>query len=146
MAAPKREQFSHFLSMPVRWGDMDALGHVNNAKYFTYDESVRLQYFEALIDNDPRFWVDYGFILAHIEADFLNQLKPPADMDIGFRVTRLGGSSLRSESCIFVGDQAIAVVRGVIVWFDYANQRSHPIPAHVRELIRQRERLSPEEA
>ena len=131
--------------MPVRWGDMDALGHVNNAVYFTFDESARISYFQPLIDADAGFWTDHGLILASIGCDFLSQLKPPADISIGFRITKMGRSSMRSESTVFVDDSAVAVIRGVIVWFEYTHQRSAEIPDHVRDMIRQRETVAPDE-
>lgn len=145
MTAPVAAHYAHFLDMPVRWGDMDALGHVNNARFFTYDESVRLDYFDSIIRDDPDFWTKHGFILAHIGCDFLNQLKPPANMHIGFRIAKLGRSSMHSESCIFVGEQPIAVLRGVICWFDYVQQKTAPLPDVIRQTIIDREVIAPEQ-
>ena len=39
MSPPSRGDFAFFLKLAARWGDMDALGHVNNAKFFTYESS-----------------------------------------------------------------------------------------------------------
>ena len=44
----QRGDFCYWLSITVRWGDMDAIGHVNNAAYFTYCESARLGYLEQI--------------------------------------------------------------------------------------------------
>jgi len=145
MDAPKKTDFAFFLPLAARWGDMDALGHVNNAKFFTYDESVRLEYFRQLMKDDPKFWVDYGMILAHIEADFLSQLKPPATLDLGFRVARLGRTSLRTEAGMFLGSDCVAITRAVIVWFDYKKGQALPIPDNVRARIRKIEVKAPEE-
>jgi acyl-CoA thioester hydrolase len=144
MSAVTRDEFSFHLKLAVRWGDMDAIGHVNNAKFFTYDESVRLDYFARLMQGDARFWKDYGLILAHIEADFIAQLKCPAELDIGFRIARLGSKSMNTLAGMFHGDRLIAVMRGVLVWFDYANNRTLEIPATVREQIRRQEKVAPE--
>lgn len=145
MSAPNRDQFGHFIHLPVRWGDMDALGHVNNAVFFTYDESARIDYFQGLINGDPKFWVEYGFILARIGCSFLSQLKPPANIDIGIRITKLGNSSMQSESCVFLGDDAVAVTHGTICWFDYRAQKTARLPDRIRDLIRDREVVAPEE-
>jgi acyl-CoA thioester hydrolase len=145
MTPPTRQDFAFFFPLTVRWGDMDALGHVNNAKFFTYDESARLQYFQDLMRDDPRFWKDYGMILAHIEADFLLQLKPPAELAIGFRIARLGRTSFRTEAAMFAGDRAVAVTRGVLVWFDYGAGTPLPLPDAVRAKVRALEKLRPEE-
>lgn len=139
------EQFSHRLPLDVRWGDVDMLGHVNNAKYFTYDESSRIAYFEPFGSDDPRMWKDYGLILASIGADFIQQVHYPARLTIGTRITRIGRSSMNTLSGLFVGEQLMATVRGVLVWFDYVNQQAQPVPEHIRAAIRAREAVAPEE-
>ena len=143
MTTPKRSDFAFFLKLAPRWGDMDALGHVNNAKFFTYDESVRLDYFRQLMKDDPKFWNEYGLILAHIEADFIAQLKPPAELDVGFRIAKLGRTSMGTEAAMFAGEQLIAVTRGVLVWFDYQAGAALPVPDDVKARIRAREALAP---
>jgi acyl-CoA thioester hydrolase len=145
MNPPKRSDFGFFLPLATRWGDMDALGHVNNAKFFTYDESVRLAYFQDLMKDDPKFWKEYGLILAHIEADFLVQLKPPAELALGFRIARFGRTSLRTEAGMFLGDQLVAITRGILVWFDYAAGKPLPIPDAVKTKVAAREKIAPEQ-
>ncbi len=144
MNLPKRGDFAFFLKLATRWGDMDALGHVNNAKFFTYDESVRLDYFRGLMSGDGRFWKEYGLILAHIEADFIAQLKPPAELDLGFRIARIGRSSLGTEAGMFLGDTLVAVTRGVLVWFDYGANAPLPVPDAVKAKICAFERIPPQ--
>ncbi len=145
MTAPKRSDYSFFLKLTPRWGDMDALGHVNNVKFFTYDESVRLEYFQALMKDDPKFWNEYGLILAHIEADFLAQLKLPAELELGFRITKMGRTSLKTEAGMFRGDELVAITRGVLVWFDYRSNTPLPLPDAVRAKIRSGAVIAPEE-
>jgi len=139
------EHFAQRMTIPVRWGDMDALGHVNNVKFFTFDESVRIAYFDELARADRSFMKTHGMILAHIGADFIAQLHYPATLEVGIRVAKIGRSSLNTVAAMFSEGKLIAVTKGVIVWFDYANQKTMPIPEHVRELIRKRERVAPEE-
>ena len=132
---PTRQDYRHWTPLQVRWGDMDALGHVNNVVFFTYDESARLAYFGELMKDDPKFWKDYGLILAHIECDFIAQLKPPATLDVGFRISKAGRTSLQTEAGMFLGDELIAITRGVVVWFDYASNTSLPVPEDVKARI-----------
>lgn len=140
-----RGQFRHWLQIPTRWGDMDVLGHVNNAVFFTFDESARLHYFGRLMAADDTFWKQQGLILANIGCDFIAQLHHPAEVEVGYRVSRLGGSSLRTEAGLFVGETLVAVTRAVIVWFDYPAQKSVKIPEHVKQDIRTYEATPPEE-
>ena len=139
------EQFAHQIVIPVRWGDMDAMGHVNNARIVTYGESGRIAYFDELAASDKTFWNDHGMILAHVGVDFVAQLRYPATLAIGTRAAKLGRSSLHMLTVIFSEGSVVAIVKGVIVWFDYVNQKAMPIPDHVRQMIRGRERVAPEE-
>jgi len=140
---PSRAQFSHFTRIVVRWGDMDALGHINNAKFFTYDEQARLEYFQIFEGVVPEMWTAQGLILARLGCDFLQQLHHPAKLDVGLRIRRFGRSSMETECAMFEGDRLVAVSQGTVVWFDYRAQKSAPIPDAVKALIRQREVLAP---
>ncbi len=143
MNIPAREEFSQFIRLAVRWGDCDALGHVNNAKFFTYSESSRMAYFEALTLEDPRFFKDYGLIVASTSCDFLAQLHYPAELDIGMRIEKLGRSSMTARTGMFVEGQAIARLSTVIVWFDYQQQKAQLIPDYARRWVRAREVVAP---
>src|SRR3546814_19658332 len=76
---PTLADFGFFHELVTRWSDCDMLGHINNARYFTFDESARLDYFDPMIRLNSGFWKDSGFILARIECDFIDQIHHPAD-------------------------------------------------------------------
>lgn len=143
---PARGDFSHVTRIVVRWGDMDSLGHVNNAKFFTYDEQARLEYFQLFDGVVPGMWTQQGLILAKLGCDFLQQLHYPATLDVGFRISRFGRSSMETVGAMFEGERLVAVTAGVVVWFDYQAQKTAPIPDAVKALIRQREVLAPLES
>lgn len=136
MNRPPLEAFRHILPLTVRWGDVDMLGHINNVKYFTYAESARLAYFEPLVGADPRASSGNGFILANIGCDFIAQLHYPATVEIGTRVLRIGRSSLQLQHGIYNAGHLVAVLSGTLVWFDYATQKTVPVPEHARAYIR----------
>src|SRR3546814_13008764 len=85
--------------MPIRWGDLDALNHVNNTLYFRYFEEARIQLFTqaGIILSSSRVRV-----LAHAWCDFLRPLHYPATVIVGLVVTRLGRSSLELDVTIEV--------------------------------------------
>lgn len=145
MDRPSREQFRYFCRIATRWGDVDRIGHINNAKYFTYDEQARIDYL------DQRLAEVYGpqrrshFILARIACDFVEQLHHPAQIDYGLRITRIGRSSLHTEGAAFVGERCHSRTEGVVVWFDYAAQKTLPVPEEVRQAVREFERGRPAE-
>lgn len=45
---PEKKKLTHEMVIPIRWGDMDAMGHVNNTVYFRYLETVRIAWFGSL--------------------------------------------------------------------------------------------------
>lgn len=143
---PTPADFSHRTSIVVRWGDMDALGHVNNAKFFTYDEQARLEYFRDVESLVPDMWKAEGLILARLGCDFLQQVHCPATLDVAFRIHRIGRSSMETECAMFDGDRLVAVAQGVLVWFDYRMQKPAQVPGAVRAHIRAREVLAPVES
>lgn len=141
---PLRSDFRHFTRIPTRWSDMDSVGHINNTRYLTFDESARIEYFANLLGGRPT-WDGQGIILARIACDFVAQLKHPAQVDAAIRIVRLGRSSLGTVGAIFVGETCYARTQGVLVWFDYAAQLSRPLPDALRDAIRAFECIKPEE-
>jgi acyl-CoA thioester hydrolase len=141
---PDRNDFVHWRRIPTRWSDQDMLGHVNNARFYSFDEDARLSYFEPLWQGDAKFWKDYGFILASLGCDFVAQLHHPAEVDVGFRISRLGRSSMGTLAGMFEGDRLVAVTRGVVVWFSYSEQKPLPLPDALRAMILAREKIAPE--
>lgn len=137
---PHRDDFHFWITQQVRWADADMLGHVNNAVFFTYSESARMAYYEQVIAPAAGSR-DQSMILARTACDFIAQLKYPADLNVGARCTRLGGSSLGMQVGMFQPgqDTPVAVTDSVIVWFDYASQASAALPDAVRAAIAARE-------
>lgn len=137
--------FAHRIDLAVRWGDVDMFGHVNNAKYFTYVESARIEYLESLGAVDgARSNVGGSVILASIGADFIAQVRYPSKLVVGTRITRIGRSSLGLLNGVFLGEQLVLAARGTLVWFDYASQKTSPVPEHVRAAIMSREIVAPD--
>ncbi|MDA3921426.1 MAG: thioesterase family protein [Salinisphaera sp.] len=146
MSTPTRSDYAHITPIKVKWGEMDSLGHVNNAVYFRYSEDGRIDYIHQIAEDGGTQTSD-GPILADLRCSFRQQLRYPADVEIGTRVRRIGRSSLDIEQCLFMADSedVIAVLENVVVWFDYGAQTSMRVPETVRERIRDLESLAPEE-
>jgi acyl-CoA thioester hydrolase len=83
--------------IPVRWGDLDALNHVNNTVYFRYFEEARVQVFTRaeIYEGDTR-----GTVLAHTACDFIKPVLYPATVVIRQRLLRIGRSSLEVEAVL----------------------------------------------
>lgn len=128
--------FRYWMPIAVRWSDMDTLGHVNNAVYFTYIETARLAYFNTTGVSDH--WQDgYGPILARITCDFRQPIVHPAKLEAGVRVCRLGKSSMSIETllCEDSRDNVVASSEAVVVWVHYASGKSKPLSPTLRQAL-----------
>ena len=117
----------------VRWGDMDAYGHVNNATYATYVEEARIRWFASL----PGPWrAPSGEpVIAAQTINYRRQLEWPAALRVALVAERVGNSSLTIGFAITAeADPATVYADGssVLVWVDPASGRSTPLPAMVR--------------
>jgi acyl-CoA thioester hydrolase len=141
-----RDRFRIWETLTVHWGDMDALGHVNNARYFTYFESARFRYFRAVGLEELGEGGKLGPVLVSTSCDFRRQIRYPATLEVGARTTRLGRTSFTMDYAVFeAGAEApSAESRGVIVWVDYAANRPLPLPEALRDRVRALDRLDDE--
>jgi len=117
------------LEVQVRFGDTDALGHVNNAAFATYAELGRLD----LMRNVS--WDQGGPILARIAIDFHHQLLLGTRVVVASEVPRIGRSSIELHQEILSDGVKVATVASVVVWFDYDKQRPVRVPDHVRSVL-----------
>jgi len=110
----------------VRWGDMDAFGHLNNTVYLRFMEDARIAWFrtlDLLVDGS-----DHGPILARVECDFRKPVTYPAVVITRQTVTRVGRSSVGHDIELLLegSDELVATGKSVIVWIDYASGASAP--------------------
>jgi acyl-CoA thioester hydrolase len=131
--------FPVLATFPVHWGDMDALGHVNNARYFTWFESARIALFRQVgvmsaRDNDS----GVGPILATATCDFIRPAAFPNTVVVGTRVSKVGRTSITMEYAVWPeGQPDLPFARGssVAVMFDYRSTQKVDVPAEVRRRI-----------
>ncbi len=120
---------------PVHWAELDALGHVNNARYFTWFETARMELFER-VGLDFEGTPAVGPILAHTRCDFLAPVRYPAEILAGARIEGLGNTSFTMEFGVALAaspDRLVARGQGVIVLIDYASGAKVTIPQPLRE-------------
>ncbi len=137
----KIKDFPIVLEMPIRWGDQDAFNHVNNTMFFRYFESSRIAYFEKI--GFTGNLGDYGPILAETKCRFWKPLTYPDTILVGVRTTKIGTSSIIMEHIIESPKSGVAATgEGVVVSYDYKNNKKVPIPKEVREAIEHLEQNS----
>lgn len=124
--------------MPVRWGDLDALNHVNNTLYFRYLEESRVDRFRAAgigVSSERR-----NIVLARTTCDFLRPILWPATLRIEMEIQRVGRSSLEYQAELHVVDDEAgpcARAQNIIVGTDAGTGKSSPwTPAELQGLAR----------
>jgi acyl-CoA thioester hydrolase len=131
---PAEKKFVHEVVIPVRWGDMDAMGHVNNTLYFRYMEIVRLDWiFKVGGSTDLS---GHGPIIVNAFCNFLRQLTFPGDARVTMYVAEPGRSSFETYHTIERTDEpGVVYAEGGArtVWTDYAAKKSAPLPDWFRQ-------------
>ncbi len=141
-----RAQFPFWFPLEVRWGDMDAMGHVNNAVYFRYCESARIALLRSLNIKGRAEGSTQGPVLVTTACDFKREVKYPATLDIGVRVEAVTRRSFALQYALFFAgtDDLAAVARSVNAWVDYAELRAVELPEELRALLSRYQSSAPE--
>jgi len=133
---PEQKRLVHEMRIAIRWGDMDAMGHVNNVSYFRYLETARIEWLSAAgFVPDPQ---GEGFVIINAFCNFLKQLEYPGEIVAKTYAANLGRSSFDSFTTLERADQpgVISAAGGAtIVWVDFPQQKSMPFPDRLRDLI-----------
>lgn len=124
------------MTVPIRWGDMDAMGHVNNTVYFRYMETVRLEWLYRVAEIQGPSGV--GPVIVNAFCNFVRQLKYPGDARVKHYVANPGRSSFDTFLTIERLDQpGVLYASGgaKTVWVDYAAERSVALPDSIRAIV-----------
>lgn len=124
---PMMEGYRFTLPREVEFRDVDAADHVNNAVYLTYLETARIRYLIEVLGAD--FAYQLSVILAHVTVDFRSPARFPETLEIGTRVTRVGGKSFDMEHEIRGGDGRLLLeATTVLVAYDYETNAPMAVP------------------
>lgn len=125
------------VAMPVRWRDLDAFNHVNNASFLTFIEEARLRWFATL----PGPWLDAAIapLLAALQINYRKPIEWPAALAVELRCERIGNTSVtlahrivaeHDSSCVYADGHS------VLVWIDRASGKPTALPEMVRQACR----------
>jgi acyl-CoA thioester hydrolase len=121
------DDFRHRTRVEVRFRDIDAFGHVNNAVVSSYLELARVRYLIEVLDVDPVGRMP--LILAMIKIDYLSPIFFGDDVQVASRVDWLGTSSIAMSHLLRAGeDRELARSSSVLVTYDYERARPMPVP------------------
>ena len=131
------QTFPVVIDIPIAWGEMDALQHVNNIVYFRYFESARMAYFEQLDIWTYMRETGIGPILASTQCKFRVPLTYPDTVSVGVRVAALEDDRflMKYRAVSQRHGKVAAEGEGVIVSYDYREQRKAALPYEIRRRI-----------
>ena len=135
----ERERFS--MVQRVRFGDLDAMQHLNNVEFLRFFETARIEYITHVFpQHSPDRTEEFGFIFAECHIAYLAPGHYGDDVRTYVWVSEVRRSAMRIdfEMVVEADDRKLAEGYGWLVGYDYAAGRSRPLPDELRE------RLEPE--
>ena len=128
----------YYLTQRVRFGDLDALQHMNNVEFLRYFETARIDYIRKLIPgHSPGDTQQFGFIFAEAHINY----RAPAFFDDDIRtyiwISEMRRSAIRVDFEMIVegDDRKVAEGHGWLVGYDYVAGKPQPLPDEVRERV-----------
>jgi acyl-CoA thioester hydrolase len=137
--------FKHKTKIKVRFSDLDAMHHVNNATYLTYLEEARIDYFNSLF-NRKKESIDFEAVIARIEIDYLFPIVLGDDIEVYTRISNLGNKSVDVLHIIAIRKEtglikaATSVTK--LVYYDYKSRTTKKIPEAAKKIISEFEGLT----
>jgi acyl-CoA thioester hydrolase len=133
---PEKKKLTYEMLIPIRWGDMDAMGHVNNTIYFRYFETIRIAWFDRIgCRPDPQ---GEGPVIVNAFCNFIRQLDYPGEVIARHYVANPGRTSFDTYMTLERTDQpGVIYTEGgaKTVWVDFPKQKSAPMPDWIRALV-----------
>lgn len=120
------------VEIPVRYRDIDSLGHVNNAVYITYLEQARVEYIRDVFATTP---LSPGFVVAHVSVDYERPIELEDSVVVALGVTDIGRASVTMGYEIRAEGELAATAETVIVALDDQTRDPVPVPDAWREHI-----------
>jgi len=134
-ADPRRRQRSPYpfwIEVPLRYADMDTMGHVNNVAHVAFLQEARVCFLRRLFEVEKTDFGATRLFIARLEIDYLREARYPGLMDVGVGVLRTGRTSYTLGLASFMGDECISAADAVMVHGDSSG------PAPLTEKVRAR--------
>lgn len=133
---PEHKKLVYEMRIPIRWGDMDAMKHVNNTVYFRYLETCRIDWMHSTggMPDDT----GEGPVIVNAFCNFYKQLEYPGDVLIKLYVSDPGRTTFESWGTMERTDQPgviYAAGGATMIWVDLTKQKATPLPDWLRALV-----------
>jgi len=133
---PEVKKLVYEMVIPIRWGDMDAMGHLNNTTYFRYLEIVRVDWLRQF-NAEPKP-VGEGPVIVNAFCNFYKQLEYPGDVLIKMYASDPGRTTFETWATMEPADNpgVIHAAGGATtIWVDFPKQKAVELPAWLREMV-----------
>jgi acyl-CoA thioester hydrolase len=133
---PEHKKLVFELVVPIRWGDMDAMGHVNNTTYFRYLETIRIDWMRSIgAEPQPD---GHGPVIVNAFCNFYKQLQYPGDVLMKMYTSDPGRTTFETWGTMaLVGQPDVVCAAGgaTTIWVDFPNQKAIELPDWVRTIV-----------
>ena len=132
-----KNDFDFWTTIYTNWGDMDGLRHINHAKYLTYMETARLDFY-GKIGHDLESWdQEHSSILASMEVNYIDQAAHPSTLEIGQRIAKIGTKSYDVLTAIFRKGKGKPILQAnfVLVSINYNTGKTIPVPDEFKKYL-----------
>lgn len=137
MSAATNRRLVYSCTLSVRWGDMDAFGHVNNAMYLRYLEEARVQMLVAMLGKQITEG-DFATVVINVGCTFLKPITYPDSVRIDCYVGEMGRSSFMTWYEVFTSsepEQMVSEGYAKVVWMDRRSGKSAALPEHIVKAV-----------
>ena len=124
----------HVERIAIRWGDMDAMGHVNNTVYFRYMEQARINWFESVVPR-AEAWSSVGIVVVNASCNFRKPINYPGTVEVKVFAGAPGGSSVATFYELSLNEEIHADGAATVVFIDVKEQKPLRIPQTIREAL-----------
>ena len=133
---PEHKKLVYEMRIPIRWGDMDAMNHVNNTVYFRYLETCRIDWMRSIGCMPDA--TGEGPVIVNAFCNFYKQLEYPGDVIVKMHVSDPGRTTFESWGTMERADQPgiiHAAGGATTIWVDFPQQKAKTLPDWLRVLV-----------
>jgi len=133
---PEHKKLVYEMTIPIRWGDMDAMGHLNNTSYFRYMETCRIDWMHST-GCMPDMHGE-GPVIVNAFCNFYQQLEYPGEVRIRMYASDPARTTFETWVTMERADRpgAICAAGGATtIWVDFPKQKAGPLPDWLRALV-----------
>ena len=133
---PEVKKLVFEMQIPIRWGDMDAMNHVNNTSYFRYTETCRIDWMRSIgCQPDPQ---GEGPVIVNAFCNFYRQLEYPGDVLIKMYASDPGRSTFETWATMARTDQPEVIYAAggaTTIWVNFPAQKANTLPDWLRAIV-----------